>query len=289
LPSAEFASVGLHQVTEPAQGHGRSGASEHEYALPAFGFVTVHRQPLAGGVAHEADWLTASAALGQASAHLWTAPTGIVVPRRYTALPGWAVAASDAGHGQVQVRSSGGGLVPQGPGVWNLSLAWPAPSSTPTSTEAVYQGLSDELAAALSRLGVAAAPQAVAGSFCDGRYNLAAAGRKLVGTAQAWRRVDGVPMVLAHAVIVVTADPAALTARANALEAALGTATRYREDAMTSVALASAGPANVGPVNGPAEDPTDIEARTITALAEQFARVLAPRAQPPKETTHGAA
>jgi lipoate-protein ligase A/uncharacterized protein YqgV (UPF0045/DUF77 family) len=165
-----------------------------------------------------------------------TAPTGLVVPRRYTALPGWAAAAADPTHGEVQVRASGGGLVPQGPGVWNLSLAWPAPSAAPSGTDAIYRALCDALAGALRAAGLDASPQPVDGSFCDGRFNLAVRGRKLVGTAQAWRRVLGVPLVLAHAVIVVDADPAALTARANAFEAALGSAMRYRADALTSVA-----------------------------------------------------
>ena len=252
-------------------------------SLPAFGFVTVHRPPLAAGIAHEADWLAASAALGRASAHLWTAPRGLVVPRRYAALPGWAAAAAavaDGQHGELQVRVSGGGLVPQGPGVWNLSLAWPAPAATPVDTDGVYRGLCNTLAAALARLGLAATPQPVDGSFCDGRYNLAVDGAKLVGTAQAWRRIAGRPMVLAHAVIIVTADPAELTARANAFEAALASATRYRAGAVTSVALACGGAAGGGP---------DIEARTLAVLAEQFARVVAPRVFNPQETTHGPA
>lgn len=254
-----------------------------EAALPTFGFVTMHRQPLADGVAHEADWLAASAALGQASAHLWTAPSGIVVPRRYTWLPGWAAAAADRRHGEVQVRASGGGLVPQGPGVWNLSLAWPAPAAVPTDTDALYRGLCSALAATLARLGVAASPQPVVSSFCDGRFNLAVRGRKLVGTAQAWRRVAGVPMVLAHAVIVVSADPAALTARANAFEQALGTATRYRAEALTSVA------ACIHPAGAPPAAPADTEARVLTALAEQLARVVPPRVHHTQEIEHGAA
>ncbi|MBU6260558.1 MAG: lipoate--protein ligase, partial [Burkholderiales bacterium] len=170
---------------------------------------------------------------------------------------------------------TGGGPVPQGPGVWNLSLVWPAPAAVPTAADAVYRGLCARLAAALADLGLAAAPQPVAGSFCDGRYNLAVAGRKLAGTAQAWRRVDGVPMVLAQAVLIVDADPAALTARANAFEAALGTATRYRAEALTSVALASGR--------------AGIEDRMIEAVAERCARADAPRDHPPKEIEHGAA
>lgn len=263
----------------PAPGHGGPKVDRPAGALPTFGFVTVHRQPLADGVSHEAGWLAGSAALGQPSAHLWTAPVGIVVPRRYTARPGWAAVAADARHGEVQVRASGGGLVPQGPGVWNLSLAWPAPGTVPTGTEAIYQGLCAALAAALARLGVACSPQAVTGSFCDGRYNLAAQGRKLAGTAQAWRRVQGVPMVLTHAVLVVDADPVALTIRANAVETVLGATTRYQADALTSVALACPDPRHR----------SDIEARTITVLAEQFARVAPARTHSNQETAHGVA
>jgi lipoate-protein ligase A len=231
--------------------------------LPAFGFVTVHQQPLEQAMARESEWLAAAASRGIACAHLWTAPSGIIVPRRCTALPGWAVAAAEHLHGELQVRASGGGPVPQGPGVWNLSLAWPAPGPEPSGTETIYRGLCSALTAALARLGVEATAQPVAGSFCDGRYNLAVHGRKLAGTAQAWRRVAGVPMVLAHAMIVVDADPQALTSRANAFEASLGSGTRYRADALTSVALASR--------------QSHVEARTLTALAEQFARVVPPR------------
>ncbi|MNE83117.1 hypothetical protein D3C80_1799070 [compost metagenome] len=41
------------------------------------------------------------------------------------------------------------------------------------------------------------------GAFCDGRYNVNIGGRKLVGTAQRWRRrhSDGRYVVLAHGAI----------------------------------------------------------------------------------------
>lgn len=234
-------------------------------ALPVFGFVCVHRQPLAGGIALETAWMAHAAASGRAAAHLWQAPPGLVVPRRYTNLPGWPARCD----GELQVRASGGGLVPQGPGVWNLSLLWPAPGIAPTGTDAVYVDLCRQLAAAFGRLGIAAAPQPVDGSFCDGRFNLAVRGRKLVGTAQAWRRVHGTPLVLAHAVIVISADPAELTARANVFEAALGSPVRYRAEALTSV-------------DAEAADRTDIESRTVTVLAEQFARVVPPREHHPE-------
>jgi lipoate-protein ligase A len=225
--------------------------------LPIFGFVAVHRQPLADGVGAEADWLERCAATGHAAAHLWTAPVGLVVPRRYATLPGWA-AAPKAG---VQVRASGGGLVPQGPGLWNLTLIWPAASAAPDGMHTIYQAFCAELAAAFARLGLRAEPGEVAGSFCDGRWNLALGGRKFLGTAQAWRRIAGRTLVMAHAVIVVDADPQALTDRCNAFEAALGSGVGYRADALTSLAREVA-------------DPRDLEARTLAVLAEQFAHVL---------------
>ncbi|HET8745916.1 MAG TPA: lipoate--protein ligase [Ramlibacter sp.] len=229
-------------------------------SLPVFDAVTLHEQPLHGGVACESEWMEGCAASGLAAAHLWQAPVGLVVPRRYTLLPGWA-AARDAAAGELQVRSSGGGLVPQGPGVWNLSLVWRAPQGTPVDTTAVYLALCAELAAAFAPLGIAATPQPVTGSFCDGRFNLAVHGRKLVGTAQAWRRVAGRPVVLAHAVIVVDADPEVLTAQANAFEAALGTDTRYRADALTSVAIEAADP--------------QVAPRALRAIAARFAQGFA--------------
>lgn len=240
-------------------------------ALPRFGYVALHRQPLADGVAAEARWLADCAASGRPAARLWQGATGWVVPRRLTALPGWPAAAA-AHAGLVQVRASGGGLVPQGPGVWNLSLVWPAPSAEPSGTDAVYTDLCRQLALALARVGVQAQPQPVEGSFCDGRFNLAVNGRKLVGTAQAWRRVAGRPVVLAHAVLVLGADPVALTEQANTFEAALGRGRPYRPECLTSVALETPEPAN-------------IEARTLQALAEQFARAIPPHEH--KETNDG--
>jgi lipoate-protein ligase A len=242
-------------------------------SLPVFGFVTRHHAALAEGMALEAEWMAGAAATGRAAAHLWQGAPGLVAPRSVTQEPGWAAAAARF---PVQVRSSGGGLVPQGPGIWNLSLAWPAGSATPTGTDALYRSLCEELAAAFARLGLHTEAQAVEGSFCDGRYNLAAAGRKLVGTAQSWRRVDKRPVVLVHALVVVTADPEAITARANAFEAALGSGRHYRADALTSVARAL----------GAAPTP-EFEARVLQALAERFARIIPPHLH--EERTHGPA
>lgn len=225
--------------------------------LPVFGFVSLHEQPIADGVAAEAAWLARCGQGGPASAHLWTAPVGLVVPRRQALQPGWAALDKRA----LQLRASGGGLVPQGPGIWNLSLVWPASGAAADGLQAVYAALCGELASAFARLGVRAEPGDVPGSFCDGRWNLAIDGRKFVGTAQAWTRVHGRTLVLAHAVIVVDADPALLSARCNAFEQALGSTQRYRAEALTSLAREL-------------PDARDAERRTLNVLAEQFAHVL---------------
>lgn len=245
-------------------------------ALPVFGFVAVHREALADGVDREAAWLVQVAATGWPTAQLWRGTRGFVVPRSYARRPAWAeaCAASAAAGWPVQQRASGGGLVPQGPGIWNLSLLWPAPAAAPVATESVYRALTGGLTAALARLGIAASPGAVDGSFCDGQFNLAAGGRKLVGTAQAWRRSGGVPVVLAHALIVVDADVAALADAANRFEAASGGDARYRADALTSVAAAWRA------AHGAAAAPADLEARLLAAVAEGFARIAPPRAVP---------
>ncbi len=245
--------------------------------LPTFGFVTVHERPLADGVAQEAAWLAQGARTGRAAAHLWQGAPGLVVPRRYERLPRWhaACAAAAARGWPVLVRASGGGVVPQGPGVLNLSLVWPAPQASPTETEALYRALADELGAALARLGLHTTAQPVDGSFCDGRFNLAIDGRKCIGTAQAWRRVTGVPMVLLHAVIVVSADPVVLSAAANALEAEAGSDLRYRAEALVSLSQAwCAAHAAVAP-------PADFEDQVVRALAERCARIVPPRIHEP--------
>src|SRR5690625_2580013 len=88
----------------------------------------------------------------------------------------------------------------------------------------------------LAQFGVASHTQAVEGSFCDGRFNLAWGEhpdvRKIAGTAQLWRRLrkpDGEPVqvVLVHGLLLVAVDIEQVTRQANALEQALGHTRRY--------------------------------------------------------------
>ncbi len=186
--------------------------------------------------------------LGQPVAQLWQAPTSLVVPRNYCTQAGFdTVRARFAAEVcPVHVRPSGGGLVPQGPGILNLSLAYTVPAGVAVRPEPIYLHLCELLRAPLAALGVPTHWQEVEGSFCDGRFNLACdhgeQARKIAGTAQYWRRLRGdgeAPSryaVLAHAVLLVDVDLEAAHQRANAFEQALGTGRRYLVERTTSVA-----------------------------------------------------
>ena len=189
----------------------------------------------------EMQWL-AQALEGEATAAIWHGQPGLVAPlsyRRYADLAEVSAAALRRGW-PVRLRRSGGGVVPQGPGILNLSLVYPCEGEPGTLAQPVYAHLCGLLSSALARLGIAAEPAAVAGSFCDGRFNLAvhAEGRmrKIAGTAQYWRRGNGRQAVLAHALLLLDADPVQLSAQANDFETALGSARQYDAQALTNVA-----------------------------------------------------
>ncbi|MEM1236882.1 MAG: hypothetical protein AAGI10_07930 [Pseudomonadota bacterium] len=128
---------------------------------------------------------------------------GLVCPRAYESRAGFAQALErSAGRGwPLALRPTGGGTVPQGPGIDNIAVAFhPAEGATITS---VYRDLTEALRAGLGPDGAALLPGDTPGSFCDGTWNLSYGGQKIVGTAQRWRPRKGKkPRVLAHAVIV---------------------------------------------------------------------------------------
>lgn len=137
----------------------------------------------------ELAWLD-TALQGSTRAVLWQAPHGLVAPlsyRRHAWLD--AVCTAFAARGwPVRLRRSGGDIVPQGLGIFNLSLTWPVAGSPGAQADRVYAQLCGVLSRALAALHIDARPRAVTGSFCDGRFNLAVGPRKIAGTAQYWRR-----------------------------------------------------------------------------------------------------
>ncbi|MCC8392422.1 lipoate--protein ligase family protein [Paraburkholderia sp. MMS20-SJTR3] len=210
--------------------------------------------------------LLSLAAAGRCVAHLWQAPLSLVVPRSYRRFGEFERARAEfAARGcPVYLRMSGGGLVPQGPGILNLSLAYPLRGTVGDRSETVYRHLCAIIADALGTLGLRTHWQTVEGSFCDGRFNLAWGppddARKIAGTAQYWRRVEGAStspsaaavaplhVVLAHAVLLVSADSQEINRRANEFEDAIGSGRRYLAERVVSVkqALALRGDPSAG-------------------------------------------
>lgn len=178
-------------------------------------------------------------------ARIWETSPALVMPRSYLRYPNVdAMRARFAARGlPVYVRNSGGGLVPQGPGIVNLSLAYPLLGPPGRWLEPVYLHLCTLLSEALAPLGVDAHPASVAGSFCDGQFNLACgqggSTRKIAGTAQHWRintSGDSGYTVLAHALLLVQPDLATIHRELNAFERALGSGRSYDVSKTTTVA-----------------------------------------------------
>lgn len=138
------------------------------------------------------------------------------------------------------VRPTGGTAVPHGEGVLNLSLLFPRVHQTAT-TDAYYRLLCGFLIGWLDELGLKGVTGALPGSYCDGNYNVLVDGKKLVGTAQAWRGgLAGIKsrhpgFVLAHACIVIDVNLELATKAMNQFYTVAGDS--YRVDASTSTTL----------------------------------------------------
>jgi lipoate-protein ligase A len=193
------------------------------------------------------DPLIAMAAERGPCASIWQAPQGLVVPRTYQRHEGFAAACQDfASQGwPVTVRQSGGGIVPQGTGIVNVSLAFAMAGKPLDHSDEAYALICDIISAAVARHGVVSHPQAVEGSFCDGRYNLAVGSgpkaRKVAGTAQVWRHrkpagaTASTQVVLVHALILAAVDVDLVTAQANRFEAAIDSGKRYAPERVVSL------------------------------------------------------
>lgn len=105
----------------------------------------------------------------------------------------------------VVLRPTGGGTVPQGPGILNIAMAFSV--STGFTIEGGYRLLTRTIKSGLGSDGNRLEAGPTPHSFCDGKWNLSIAGQKVVGTAQRWRSIgSGRYRVLAHALILVDED-----------------------------------------------------------------------------------
>lgn len=166
---------------------------------------------------------------------IWTNRPCVVATRAQSRMPGFARAVAEGW--PVAIRLSGGGAVVHHGGTLQVSLieAVEAPA-----IEAGYRRLLDLLAAALEPLGLRAGPAAVAGAYCDGRFNLCAADRKIGGTAASIRSRRGRSAGVFHACVTIAGDVRDDVARVSRFEQALGQPGAYRATSHSSVIVASA-------------------------------------------------
>ncbi len=102
----------------------------------------------------------------------------------------------------IVLRQTGGGTVPQGPGILNLAMIKTVDKSF--TIEEGYRNITQVFQSCFSRMGIHSAIGATHGSFCDGNWNLSIGGRKLVGTAQRWRSIGKhQTRILVHALLLV--------------------------------------------------------------------------------------
>ncbi|MBU3059432.1 lipoate--protein ligase family protein [Pseudomonas indica] len=161
----------------------------------------------------------------------------LVMPRRLSRLAGFEAAQAhcQALGWPVALRDTGGEPVPQSPAVLNVALAYAVPreESELTRLETAYLRLCDPLCDWLRAAGLEPGLGEVEGAFCDGRYNVNLRGRKLVGTAQRWRRRpgDGRNVVLAHGAVLMENQRQAMVELVNAFYERCGLDDRCRVDA----------------------------------------------------------
>lgn len=157
----------------------------------------------------------------------------LVMPRRHQRLDGFAQARERLAElgWPVLFRATGGTPVPLGPMVVNVALAVRCQvRSSAAHLEWGYHRLGDPWCDWLRSLGVTSADLGnVSGAYCDGRFNVRIAERKLVGTAQRWRRVRGSRdmALLVHGSMQVAGQPKALVDVVNTFQAAVGDAQRF--------------------------------------------------------------
>ena len=184
---------------------------------------------------------------------VWRTPQALIMPRGMGTKPGVKDAAAEMAHQgwPVHERDTGGDLSPQSPGIVNLSLAFRDDSASPSIARA-YVRLIEPVNRFLSNeFGIEATAAAVAGSFCDGAYNVVAGGRKLGGTAQRWRMIrmaDGAggADVLAHVALLCSLELVEAVCAINTFYALCGI--EKRVEAERHVTLADlAGPERARP------------------------------------------
>jgi octanoyl-[GcvH]:protein N-octanoyltransferase len=178
---------------------------------------------------------------GQPVAFVWQAKPCIVASVLDSQLPHFAASAAlsaEAGW-PVQIRSTGGTAVAMAPGVVNITLIQQWQGARPSLAQG-FELICGVVIESLMHFGVAAVTGSAPRAFCDGRYNVLVAGRKIAGTAQRQIGGAGRGATLLHATALIDADVARLTAAVNSFYAAAGAARTH--EAAAAVALTDCEP-----------------------------------------------
>ncbi len=213
------------------------------------GMLTLQRPSVEEGLALE-EALLESICQGERRFGLLAWSPGdraLVMPRRHARFAGFPAARRalrDRGW-PILFRATGGTPVPQCEAVVNVALALRREvGSAAAHLEWGYHRLGEPWCDWLASLGVEAANLGPApGAYCDGRFNVRIGERKLVGTAQRWRRVRGSRdmAMLAHGAMQVGETPEALVAVVNAFQAAIGDPQRFRPESHVALGEVLAG------------------------------------------------
>ncbi|WP_295871070.1 hypothetical protein [uncultured Zhongshania sp.] len=189
------------------------------------------------GLARDEEYFAACAKNATAVMRVWRCEQALIATPKEQRGANFSAACAQlaARDWPVHVRRSGGSCVPQGPGVLNFSMIYPAPVTE--GIEESYDLLCKFLIGLFSQLGINAEVGDVPGSFCDGRFNLQVDGQKIVGTAQRRKPIKQTEnvAVLAHACILLDLDLDTATGGINQLYELIGDQGRFEVGACTTV------------------------------------------------------
>lgn len=205
--------------------------------------------PIERALADEAAMLADAAAdHSAAKVVIWETEPCLVAPgamRRHSRFD-HARAVLEAAGWPVHLRTTGGDVTPQGPGIVNVSLVWCVAADGTPAIAATYDALCAPILDTLAHFGLSGSRGFLPGAFCDGAHNINISGKKFAGTAQRWKRsrVDERDFaVLAHALLLIEPPAPDAIAALNAFYDACGMSKRVRSSAHTGL-LDVVAPAN---------------------------------------------
>lgn len=170
---------------------------------------------------------------------LWSGPAALVAPRHFARKPEFAAAVEESPI-PVAIRASGGTVVLHGPAFINITYIVARTKGSDLNVDRLYAAFGDIAMGALERLGIVAGFERVSRAYCNGRHDIAVAGRKLAGTAAMVRRCAAFDAHLVHATLRLTPVPGEIAA-ITAFERKLGLNPAYDERSLTSLAEELAG------------------------------------------------